>query len=432
MPEPMSWYHEPFSRQTQWSRNSASQCSVERMSSSDRRVGHDRVLRVLLHDVERIVGGRRETRELSAVAAARVEDVGRSIVIDRATRPAAVAVRAVRVGRERDRMVLPVEEVVARRVPPVDGVVVGTARVVLIEDVVRAVPLDETVRVVQPVRGRREVVARAVVVAAEGRRASRRGRRRLFGRPTSPSSAPAPRKRRQPARNVSRPPSAPGRVELDVRADAEDGSRSGFPLDHGHFGRAVDVASEGAREHVRAFREDVDVSGERLRVRRATGVEADVVEGRDRRVVGVLGLPERSDGRLDRFGADGVRGNGVDVERFDRRQRLKGQQKRPAVARNNRRTRRLNPSTAAVRPELHGATRRRRIRRGSSASCTSRQPNAFDRSQFGGRPNRTPSVARERDHRSAGAQWSETMEPLTIHISAHYIMDTGSSVTRNE
>ncbi len=98
-----------------------------------------------------------EARELSAAVPPGVEYRRRPIVVDEAAGPAAIGVGTVRVGGERDRFVVPVDEVVADGVSPVDAVVVGASGVVLVEDVEPAIPLADAVRVVQPVRRRCDV-----------------------------------------------------------------------------------------------------------------------------------------------------------------------------------------------------------------------------------------------------------------------------------
>ena len=63
-----------------------------------------------------------------------------------------------------DGLVGPVDEVGAGGVPPVDAVVDGGLRVVLVEEVVDPVPLADAVGVVEPACGRDEVEAGAVRV----------------------------------------------------------------------------------------------------------------------------------------------------------------------------------------------------------------------------------------------------------------------------
>src|SRR5262249_12018170 len=100
------------------------------------------------------VVARGDARQLLRASAAAVDDGGHAVVVDRTARPAAVFVGRVGRGSEGNWQVRPVHKVGARRVAPVYLVVESALRVVLVEDVVDALPLYQPVRVIHPV-GRR-------------------------------------------------------------------------------------------------------------------------------------------------------------------------------------------------------------------------------------------------------------------------------------
>src|SRR5713226_7495807 len=120
-----------------------------------RRLGDNWVARILLPRDQVIAAGR-ETCALVLSRSASVDDGRRSIVVDRRTRPAAVRIGSAWCWCERDRQMPPVHQIFAGGVPPVDGLMDRGGGVVLIKKVVRRAPLDEAIRVVDPVGRRQE------------------------------------------------------------------------------------------------------------------------------------------------------------------------------------------------------------------------------------------------------------------------------------
>ncbi len=95
--------------------------------------------------------------------------------------------RSILLGLQRDRQLVPAQQVTADGVAPGHVAPLVAVRVVLVEEVVLAVVVDEPVRVVHPVLGRRELELRAVGLAEVGRRVgivriARCGCRRGLGR----------------------------------------------------------------------------------------------------------------------------------------------------------------------------------------------------------------------------------------------------------
>lgn len=110
----------------------------------------------------------------------RVQDGRRAVVVDDgAPGPAAERIGSVLRRCDGDRPVLPPDQVLADRVPPVDPVPVGGQRVVLVEGVEPAVHEDRAVGVVHPA-GRRGQVVSGPNLAHD--RAEKHGRRRRLRR----------------------------------------------------------------------------------------------------------------------------------------------------------------------------------------------------------------------------------------------------------
>jgi len=104
----------------------------------------------------------------AALAAhAGVDQRWHAVVVDGAAGPAAAFVPAAGGRLEGDGQICPVNQVRADGVAPVHVGMVSPVRVVLVEQVYLAVPLDKTVGVVHPVGGRQKMIARALMVVLE-------------------------------------------------------------------------------------------------------------------------------------------------------------------------------------------------------------------------------------------------------------------------
>ena len=128
-------------------------------------LGNDRIARVFRPLDQQVVAAAGET-----------EAVGVSIVDqDRNTFPAdqgapavaALSVRSVGIRGQRHRMVDPVHEIGTGGMAPLDEMPVGAVRIILVEDVVPALPKQGPVDIVHPRRRRREMVGGAVRIAGE-------------------------------------------------------------------------------------------------------------------------------------------------------------------------------------------------------------------------------------------------------------------------
>jgi hypothetical protein len=98
---------------------------------------------------------------------ATVDDRRYTFVVDCAARKAAVFVWRTWCRGQGDWKVRPMHQVCTGCVAPLDLVVVGPERIVLVEHVVHPSPLDQAVGVVHPVGGRQEVIYRAVTIRTE-------------------------------------------------------------------------------------------------------------------------------------------------------------------------------------------------------------------------------------------------------------------------
>lgn len=127
------------------------------------RVGDDRVARFGGEGAQ-VSATHGDTRALCAVAVARVDQDRNTLVIDQHPRPAAVTVGSVVARQEGDRLVGPGDHIDASRVTPVNTVVNGRVRVVLVEQVIDALPLAKSVGIVERATGSREVRAWALRV----------------------------------------------------------------------------------------------------------------------------------------------------------------------------------------------------------------------------------------------------------------------------
>ena len=126
----------------------------------------DRILLRLL-EVD-AVDADREVLRLNAVRLARllqqvdmacIEQVELAVLLDATAREAAICiVRMIR--EERDRLTLPVHEILTRRMCPVHRPPFGLVRVVLIEEMVLAAKVGKAIRVIAPADARRDVEAR--------------------------------------------------------------------------------------------------------------------------------------------------------------------------------------------------------------------------------------------------------------------------------
>ena len=129
-------------------------------------LGDHRIVRVFRPLDQQIVAAAGETE---AVGVAVVDQRWNSFLADQGSAAkAADAVRSVRFWRQRHRMVDPVHEVGAGGVAPLNEIPVGTIRVVLVEDVITALPEQGSVDVVHPRGWRREVVGWPMRVAGKG------------------------------------------------------------------------------------------------------------------------------------------------------------------------------------------------------------------------------------------------------------------------
>ena len=107
--------------------------------------------------------------EAEAVGIAVVDQRWNSFLADQgSTAKAADAVRPVRFRRQRHRMVDPMHEIGTGGVTPLNEIPVGAVRVVLVEDVVTALPEQGSVDVVHPRGWRREVIGWPMRVAGKG------------------------------------------------------------------------------------------------------------------------------------------------------------------------------------------------------------------------------------------------------------------------
>ena len=101
----------------------------------------------------------RLARLLQQVDMACIEQVELAVLLDATAREAAICiVRMIR--EERDRLTLPVHEILARRMRPVHRPPLRLVRVVLIEEMVLAAKVGKAIRVIAPADARRDVEAR--------------------------------------------------------------------------------------------------------------------------------------------------------------------------------------------------------------------------------------------------------------------------------
>ncbi len=119
----------------------------------------DGIQRVLLPRQQIVIAGR-QADDLGIHAG--IDQRGRAVVIDSTARPAALRIRPAGRGRERDRPIPPVDQILADGVPPMNRAVKCAVGIVLIKEMIASLPLDEAIGIVHPIGRRQKMIARTM------------------------------------------------------------------------------------------------------------------------------------------------------------------------------------------------------------------------------------------------------------------------------